>query len=97
LPVRYEDLVDNPKKELKRILNHLEIEYTGQKFLEAIEKNNFKNLSGGRSPGEEDPKSHYRKGVSGEWKEVFDSKELRIICEQISDYLDLLGYPIDQI
>jgi len=39
--------------------------------------------------------SHYRKGIPGEWKEVFDQQELDIIRALIGDYLDLLGYPLD--
>lgn len=40
-------------------------------LVEVASRHSFASLSGGRSPGQEDPTSHYRKGVAGDWKSHF--------------------------
>ena len=57
-----------------------------------VEKNNFKNLSGGRKKGEEDKKSHFRKGIAGDWKNYFDKDVLAMFNETYPNYVKRLGY-----
>lgn len=57
-----------------------------------VEKNNFKNLSGGRKKGEEDKKSHFRKGIAGDWKNYFDKDVLAMFNEIYPNYVKRLGY-----
>jgi hypothetical protein len=94
LCVRYEDLVSRPHRELARILDYLEVPRTADTVARAVEANCFEVLSGGRSPGTVDPRSHYRKGVPGEWRETLDREDVRILAREIGDSLDVLGYSL---
>lgn len=94
-PVRYEDLVADTEKELIGVLEHLEISYTPVVLSKAIEKNRFEILSGGRSRGEEDIQSHYRKGVPGEWKKIFDKEDIEIFRRHLGDYFEEIGYSLE--
>jgi len=93
-PVRYEDLVEDTSGQLGRVADHMKIRHSAGAIDRAIRLYNFNTLSDGRSPGEVDPSSHYRKGVPGEWREVFDCEDLEILRQQIGDYLGILGYEV---
>lgn len=49
------------------------ISLTPWNILSSVYDNRFTRKAAGRRPGEEDTKSHYRKGVSGDWKNHFDA------------------------
>lgn len=55
----------------------------------------FARLSGGRTKGEENTNSHYRKGVHGDWKNHFNEEHIRIFKERYNDLLIQLGYEKD--
>jgi hypothetical protein len=95
LPVRYEDLVADTERQLTLVLDYLNIKHRPEIVAEAIERYRFEALSKGRSPGVVDPNSHYRRGVPGEWREVFDQEDLEVVRSQIGDYLEFLGYPLE--
>ncbi len=42
-----------------------------QRVEDVTARYSFERLSGGREPGEEDAKSHYRKGIHGDWRNHF--------------------------
>ena len=44
---------------------------TAGELLALCQRYGFRALAGGRAPGEEDPKSHYRRGVPGDWRRHF--------------------------
>ena len=44
----------------------------GSDVARCVEAASFQKLSGGRQRGREDKKSHFRKGVVGDWKNTFD-------------------------
>lgn len=93
-PIRYEDLVSDPQRQLMLVLDYLNVSHSLEILTKVATHNSFQVLSGGRSPGIEDPNSHYRKGIPGEWREVFDNEDLKILSYEIGDYLDFLGYPL---
>ncbi len=51
----------------------------------------FERLAG-RRRGEEDPFSHYRKGVAGDWRSYFDRSLERKLAELTDDVVARLGY-----
>ena len=55
----------------------------------------FKKLSGGRKPGEENRKSHYRKGKAGDWANHFSEDHRAYFKEKFGDLLIKLGYEED--
>ncbi len=62
---------------------------------EILEKKNFARLSGGRKRGQENVKSHYRKGVPGDWKNHFNEEHIRVFKAEYNDLLMKLGYESD--
>tara|TARA_B100001109_G_scaffold253925_1_gene252534 strand:- start:760 stop:1575 length:816 start_codon:yes stop_codon:yes gene_type:complete len=58
-------------------------------------KYSFKNLSKGRKQGLEDKKSHYRKGVPGDWKNYFEKEHKEYFKDTYGESLVTLGYEKD--
>jgi len=61
-------------------------------LLEYIFQNRFSKQASGRKQGEEDPRSHYRKGVAGDWINYFNQEHRRYFRENYTDLLIKLGY-----
>lgn len=68
---------------------------TPHRALEIVYKKDFKNISGGRKSGAEDKKHHYRKGISGDWKNHFSERHKHLFKEKYQDMLCKLGYERD--
>lgn len=66
-----------------------------EKLRAIIQKNSFDNLSGGRDKGEENVKSHYRKGVPGDWVNHFTAEHKRVFKQRFNDVLIQTGYEDD--
>lgn len=60
-------------------------------LLSIQDKYSFNSLAG-RNPGEENVESHYRKGVSGDWKTYFDEDISRAFDQKHGELCDALGY-----
>lgn len=67
-----------------------------ERLLGIIWKNDFSRKAGGRKHGQEDVKSHYRKGTPGDWVNHFESAHFDYFCERYNDLLIKLGYEQDQ-
>ena len=63
-----------------------------ERLLGIIWENDFATKAGGRQRGEEDPRSHYRKGVSGDWRIHFTNAHVEQIKKRFNDVLLKLGY-----
>lgn len=67
-----------------------------EKTLELLsDKYSFKSLSKGREIGQEDVKSHYRKGKSGDWKNYFKEEHKNYFKQKYGNLLIKLGYEKD--
>lgn len=66
-----------------------------ESLLGIIYKHEFSKLAGGRNLGEENVKSHYRKGVSGDWRNHFKEEHIKLFKEKYNDLLIKLGYESD--
>jgi hypothetical protein len=95
LPVRYEDLTGDTERSMRDILHYLGVPFRSSDLQEVIAKNRFEIHSGGRPRGQSSDISHYRKGISGEWREVLDAEDLAIVRKDVGDYLERLGYSLD--
>ncbi len=60
-----------------------------------IYENRFQKKTKGRTIGTEDVKSHYRKGVAGDWKNHFKAEHIESFKEKYSNLLVKLGYEKD--
>jgi len=64
-------------------------------LLGIVYENDFSKKASGRKPGEEDVKSHYRKGVAGDWENHFNEEHKRFFKDNFNDLLIKLGYESD--
>jgi lipopolysaccharide transport system ATP-binding protein len=93
LVVKFEDLIENPML-FEAILHHCEIEIPTSKLEQILENNNFSTLSA-RERGVEDEKSHYRKGIAGDWKNYFTDKVKDEFKKKYGQLLIDTGYEKD--
>lgn len=99
LLVRYEKLLSDPKGELRRTLDFLGIEISMALLDDIVVRSQFERMASGkkfwkatRKPGQEDPNSHFRKGVVGDWKNYLTEDHIRRFKEVAGDQLIELEY-----
>jgi Sulfotransferase family len=88
--VRYEDLLVQPEREMARLLRFLGADEGGAG--RCVVAASFERLSEGRTRGEEDPSSFFRKGVAGDWRGSFTEGDRRVFEEEAGGLLAKLGY-----
>lgn len=94
LEIRYEALHTHPEEEMKKVLDFLGVDADDESIRTCLEKASFHVLSGGREPGREDAESFYRKGVVGDWKNMFDDDAERRFNHVAGNLLETLGYDV---
>jgi hypothetical protein len=90
--VRYEDLLERPHEEVRRLLEFLGAKADEETVRRCVEAASFERLSKGRKRGEEDVTSFFRKGVAGDWRNVFTERDKEIFKEEAGELLIELGY-----
>lgn len=94
--VRYEHLLERPHEEAARLFEFLGVD-AGERIVErAVSSASFEKLAQGRERGQEDVTSFYRKGVAGDWKNLFTERDKQIYKEEAGELLIRLGYERDQ-
>jgi hypothetical protein len=93
--VRYEDLLTHSEEEVRRLLGFLGVEADEEVVKSCVSSASFEKLSKGRKRGEEDPASFFRKGVAGDWGNVFREEDKRVFKEEAGNLLIRLGYEKD--
>ena len=94
--VRYEDLVSPRQLEvLGALFRHLDLGLPGEQLDALLDAHSFARVSGGRRRGEEDKRSHIRRGTGGDWRELFDGAVTRRLDERAGDLAAWLGYPAE--
>ncbi len=66
-----------------------------EKITEVISRFSFKRQTDGRQPGQESPSSFLRKGIVGDWRNVFSPESRRIFDYHAGKQLISLGYEPD--
>jgi len=89
--LRYEDLLNRPEEELGRLLEFLGADANEWTISRCISAASFEKLSEGRKRGEE-AASFYRKGIAGDWKNVFTEQNKQEFKAAAGDLLIKLGY-----
>jgi len=92
LELKFEDIVTEPLKIYTKVLEFGGFVVKEEILTEILNQLTFKSLSGGRSPGEEDAGHHFRKGISGDWKNYFSENHVRQFNEKYSRLLEKYGY-----
>jgi hypothetical protein len=89
--IRYEDLLLDTGGELARALEFLAFSTSIKEIERMVERNRFERVAG-RKRGEEDVTRFLRKGVAGEWKEVFSTDQKKQFAKIGEDVIQQLRY-----
>lgn len=92
LEVRYESLLTQPGTEVRRILGFLGADASEKSTRECVDATGFERLANRKSGQEDSSSVRFRKGVAGDWENVFTERDKRIFKEQAGDLLVRLGY-----
>lgn len=92
LVVRYEDMLDDPLGQARRVFSFLEAHDDPDLIRRCVEATSFFKLSGGRSPGEEDPSSFFRNGTAGQWKDRLTPEQIQRVHDRAGGLLEAYGY-----
>ena len=92
--VRYESLLEDAQGEMSRLFAWFGCDAAEATVAEVVARNAFTVASGGRQPGEADPKSFLRKGIAGDWKNHFDEECNQLYCEVAGEALTAAGYDL---
>ena len=84
--LRYRDLHADPISECEKLFGFLGASTEPVLLRQVAAATSFEALTG-RKPGEEDPTSFFRKGVSGDWKTRLDSETARMIAESCGEMM----------
>lgn len=68
------------------------VPFPAERLLGIVHDHRFSNFAGGRKEGQTDEKSHYRKGVAGDWKNHFTPEHVAHFKEVYKDLAERLGY-----
>jgi hypothetical protein len=94
--IRYEDLLEQDVEILERVLlDQGGLPVPRQRFREVVRANRFESLTGGRPRGQENPASHERKGISGDWRGHFSPRVKSAFKERYGDLLVMASYERD--
>ncbi len=90
---RYEALLSNDVQTMTEILiRRCDLRISQDRLEEIVTANRFQKLTSGREPGDEDPKSHHRKGISGDWMNYFTPDVKRAFKARYGGVLIATGY-----
>lgn len=90
--VKYEDLITNVKLHLTTLFESAGLDNSLTIVEKAVEKTDFRSLSGGRERGTDDPLSHFRKGVAGDWRIYLHDQVANRIVNQAETVMRKVGY-----
>ena len=94
--LKYEDLVGpNQFDVFRELFDFLDVRIPDANLISLLDKHSFERLAGGRPQGEEDQKSHYRKGTPGDWRNHFDESHREQTKTLMGEVLIQLGYEQD--
>jgi hypothetical protein len=91
LEIRYEDLLRDAPNTLGQVLKLLRARRGDEVIERCIRASSFERASN-RRQGEEDSRSFFRKGVAGDWRDVFTQRDREIYEELAGDQLIRMGY-----
>ena len=107
MEVKFEELIKNQRELFCNIFDFLGVladssagegddkKISRDCLLEIVDRNSFVRQTQGREPGDVDEKSHYRKGVPGDWKNYFTKIHRHHFKELFGDLALKLGYESD--
>jgi hypothetical protein len=94
IEVRYEDLLIQSIREVERLLDFLGADANEETVKRCVEATSFERMAR-RKRGEEESSSFFRKGVAGDWENIFTERDKQGFKEAAGDLLIKLGYEKD--
>lgn len=94
--VRYEDLLRHPQEEFGRLFAFLGARADEKTVAWCVKATSFERRAG-RARGQEDTGSGLRKGIAGDWANVFTERDKEIYKKIAGDLLVELGYERDDL
>lgn len=90
--IRYEDLIDDFASTVEGLLNFFDVDGSAE-TIEALRfETDFKRLSGGRAPGDQDDASYFRMGLAGDWRSTLSEAQIALVDGICGTELQALGY-----
>lgn len=93
--IQYEALLQRPEREFRTLLEFLGVSSDDESVGKCVNSTRFEKLAKGRKRGEEDAASFYRKGVAGDWKNIFTQRDKQVFKKEAGGLLIRLGYEAD--
>jgi hypothetical protein len=91
--VRFEDLFgSNNFEAVRRLFKWCDIRMPDSVLSKLLDEFSFERISGGRKRGQEDISSNYRRGIPGNWKELFDRDIHAKFNDVTGNLVSELGY-----
>ena len=90
--IRYEDLLEQPNPQVARLFDFSGLDSSDGLVESVVEAASFKKLSKGRSEGEEDNSSFYRKGISGDWENYLTKHQSKKYFASAQRLMEVFGY-----
>ncbi|MGB7336734.1 MAG: sulfotransferase domain-containing protein [Salaquimonas sp.] len=88
----YEAVTENPLRELKRVLDYFDrTDISVEQLTNIVDEYSFEKQSS-RKKGDEDVTSFIRKGIVGDWKNVFNKEAREVFDHYAGKELIQLGY-----
>jgi hypothetical protein len=92
LEIRYEDLHREEAYQIRRCLEFLDVDASEDSVKTCSQAGSFKERSGGRDRGQEDPKAFYRNGIVADWLNHMSPEVAAKLCEPVSGLMLSCGY-----
>lgn len=95
LVVRFEDMKEQPKNELARVLNHLDRPYADADLSRAVERTRIEKMR--KSAPREIADKFFRKGMTGDGRDAFNQNDRRKLVDELSPLLARFDYTVETI
>lgn len=90
--IRYEDLLNQPRMQVAKLFGFSDLDASDELVESVVDAASFKKLSEGRSEGEEDNSSFYRKGISGDWENYLTGHQSKKYFSSAQRLMEVFGY-----
>lgn len=93
--IRYEDMLADTRAVMTQVAEHFQLDSSDETIASIVHTHSFDRLSGGRTPGQMESQSFFRKGVSGDWMTYYTPELRAAYKNEIGTFLIDFGYERD--
>jgi glycosyltransferase involved in cell wall biosynthesis len=94
LQLRYEDLLHRPEEIMRPVFELLGAQADEAIVSRCVENNSFE-IAAGRPKGSEESESFFRKGVAGDWRNLFTERDREVYEQVAGQTLVEMGYSLE--